>query len=429
VTTVAPGGPLRGSLAGPGDKSISHRALLLAARARGTTLLRGLADGDDVLRTAGAVSALGAEIVTDSVPGARRQARVRGGERLHEADDLLDLGNSGTGIRLLAGFVAAYPWLSVLTGDDSVRRRPMDRVVEPLRQMGIRVDGRQGGRLAPLVVRGGEPLPIDYEPAVASAQVKSAVLLAALGAGGTTTVRERVATRAHTEELLALAGAKVELVRDEDGPGATVRLTGGALSSFALDVPADPSQMAFFVVAACLVPGSEVVCERVYVGHGRAGFLDVLERMGAAVERHYRDGTTADIVARHAALVSTEVGGDEVPGLIDEVPVLAVAAALAEGTTTFRDVGELRVKESDRVESVSAMLRALGATVEVEGDTMAVTGGKLAGGARVDAAGDHRVAMAAAVAAIAGAEPVEIDGWAAVGSSYPGFLDDLASLR
>jgi 3-phosphoshikimate 1-carboxyvinyltransferase len=427
---VGPGGPLRGRLRAPGDKSISHRALLVGALAKGTSVFRGLSRGDDVLRTAAAVGLLGAQLEPwpDGVPG-QTELRVSGGPGcLHEPEDVLDLGNSGTATRLLAGLAAAYPWSVVLTGDGSVRRRPMDRVVAPLREMGARVDGREGGRLAPLALRGGRLRPIDYQPPVASAQVKSAIMLAALGAGGTTTVREQVATRAHTEELLALAGARVTLTREAGGPGAVVTVEPGRLEPFELDVPADPSQAAFFVVAACLVPGSEVVCERVYVGHGRAGFLDVLERMGADVELHRLDETTADIVARHRPLTATDIGGAEVPGLIDEVPVLAVAAAAAEGTTTFRDVGELRVKESDRIASVERMVRALGGTAASEAGTLTVTGGPLVGEGEVDTMGDHRIAMAAAVGALASRAGVRIP-WGQVGTSYPGFLDDLRELR
>jgi 3-phosphoshikimate 1-carboxyvinyltransferase len=429
-------GPLRGTLRPPGDKSISHRALLIAARAEGTSLIRGLLRGDDVARTAAAVRALGAELVATTphpsrAHGAARfdELRVTGGEaRLHEPVDVIDTGNSGTGIRLLTGYVAAWPWMTVLTGDESIRRRPMDRVTIPRRDMGARIDGRSGGALAPLVVRGGSLHAIDYTPPVPSAQVKSAVLLAGLGTDGETQVREIVPTRAHTEEMLALARARIVVEPAADGRGRLVRIGRGELAPFEIDVPADPSQAAFLVVAACTVPGSEVVLENVYVGRGRAGFLDVLERMGAKIELRRRDATTADIVAWYGPLHATDAGGDEIPGLIDEVPVLAVAAALAEGTTTFRDVGELRVKESDRIASVTSALGALGGRIEGGGDVLSVTGGRLHGG-HVSAAGDHRIAMAAAVAALSCEEPVRIDGWGSVATSYPAFLDDLAGLR
>lgn len=432
--------PLRGAIRPPGDKSISHRALLLAARASGTSVLRRLSVGDDVARTAAAVQALGA-LVEGNLGG---EVRVTGGlERLSEPADVLDLGNSGTSLRLLAGYLSAFPWISVLTGDDSLRSRPMGRVAGPLREMGAQIDGRQGGELAPLSVRGGSLSAIDYQLPVPSAQVKGAILLAGLGAEGITRVHERVPTRMHTEELLQLAGGAVHVsplrfktvpdhVPNANGPQPqTIEIHPTELHGFELDVPADPSQAAFLIVAACVVPGSEVLCEGVYLGPGRAGFLDVLERMGARIERRYRDATCGDIVAAYGPLRGTEVAGAEVPGLIDEVPALVVAAALAEGTSTFRDVGELRVKESDRIVSMEAVVSQLGGRIESTRDSLTVIGcGErgLRGGGLVEPAGDHRVAMAAAVAALASEDPVEIDGFDCVGTSYPGFLEDLTTL-
>jgi 3-phosphoshikimate 1-carboxyvinyltransferase len=329
-------------------------------------------------------------------------------------------------MRLLAGFVAAFDWLTVLQGDSSVARRPMARAVEPLRQMGANIDGRREATLPPLVVRGGGLVGIDYTPPVASAQVKSAVLLAGLGAAEDTIVRETVRTRMHTEELLSACGVKVEVV--PDGLGQIVRLQPSAVSPLALEVPGDPSHAAFWVVAASIVPGSEVVVERVYVGPGRSGFLDVLTRMGAAVELHWRDDRIADIVARHARLVGTEVAGVEVAGVVDEIPVLAVAASVAEGETIFRDLAELRVKESDRVATVGAELSALGARVETVGDDLVVVGGSRLRGTGVQSHGDHRVAMTAAVAGLAAEGTTTVDGWDAVATSYPGFVADLGRL-
>ncbi len=313
------GRPLRGRIRVPGDKSISHRALLLAARAEGTSVVRGLSDGDDVLRTRAAIQALGADLEGDRITG--------GIEHLHEPEGVLDVGNSGTGMRLLAGYCAAFDWLTVLAGDASVYQRPMDRVAEPLRAMGATVDGRDRGRYPPLVVRGGELRGIDYRPPVASAQVKAAVLLAGLGAEGETIVREAVATRTHTEDLLAMCGADVDVTLGDDGEH-VVRVRRSKLTPLVLDVPGDPSQAAFWVVAACIVPGSDVVVEDVYIGPGRTGFLDVLARMGADLE--VGEGT---IRARHGPLRGTDVDADEVPSLIDEIPVLAVAAAVAETPT------------------------------------------------------------------------------------------------
>jgi 3-phosphoshikimate 1-carboxyvinyltransferase len=410
------GRPLRGRVRVPGDKSISHRALLLAALAEGTSVVRGLSDGDDVVRTRTAVEAMGAAVEGDRVAG--------GPSRLHEPYDVVDVGNSGTSLRLLAGVAAGFDWLTVLTGDASIRRRPMSRVAEPLRAMGALVEGRSGGAYAPLVIRGGGLKGIDYELPVPSAQVKGAVLLAGLAAEGETVVRERVRTRAHTEELLPLAGADVEVAPD----GLTTRLHGGTgpLQPIELDVPGDPSQAAFWVVAACVVPGSDVVVENVYLGPARAAFLDVLARMGAAVERV--DGRT--LRARYSpGLAATEVGGDEVPGLIDEIPVLAVAAAAAQGTTVFHDVGELRVKESDRIAVMARQLAAMGAGVEEEPTELVVYGGGRLRGAHVHAEGDHRVAMALTVAALAAEGETTVEGWAAVMTSYPRFEHDLRSLR
>jgi 3-phosphoshikimate 1-carboxyvinyltransferase len=418
---VTGGRPLRGRVRVPGDKSISHRAVLLAARAEGTSVVRGLSGGDDVARSLAAVQALGAGV--DGSAGAPETRITGGAGQLHEAETVLDVGNSGTSIRLLAGFCAAFDWLTVLTGDRSVGQRPMDRVADPLRAMGAAVDGRDGGHYPPLAVRGGELQGIDYTPPVASAQVKSAVLLAGLGADGDTVVREPLATRAHTEELLAACGAEVD-VTAEAGGGCAVRLRPSTLKPFSLDVPGDPSQAAFWVVAACITPGSDVVVEDVYLGPARAGFVEVLARMGADVERVGE----SDLRARYGPLRGVDVVAEEVPGLVDEIPVLAVAAAVADGASTFGGAAELRVKESDRIATVSEGLRAFGAVVETKADGFIVSGGTPLAPARVSARGDHRVAMAMAVAAMAAAGESVVEGWEAVATSYPGFDRDLAAL-
>jgi 3-phosphoshikimate 1-carboxyvinyltransferase len=403
---LRPDAPLRV----PGDKSISHRALLLAARAGGTSRIAGLSDGDDVRRTRDAIEALGAE-VTDDASG---ELVVRGGG-LRAPDREVDAGNSGTTMRLLAGFAAPFRWRTVIEGDASLRRRPMDRVVTPLQAMGARISAREGG-LPPLVVEGGDLHGIEYQLPVASAQVKGAVLLAGLGAEGETVVRERVVTRVHTEELLRTAGADVSI---EDG-GHTVRVRRSELHPFELQVLGDPSQAAFWLVAATVVPGSDVTVEDVYLGPGRDGFLRVLQRMGAAVRV---EGPA--VRATQAALRSTTIGGDEVPALIDEIPVLAVAAALADGTTEFRDAAELRVKESDRIAAMAEGLSRLGAAVEVRADGFAVHGPAPLRGTTVDAHGDHRVAMALAVAGLAAEGETTITGWESVAISYPSFEEDL----
>ncbi len=433
VVEPADGRAFRGRLRAPGDKSISHRALLIAARAEGRSRVRGLSNGDDVRHTLEAIIALGAQVERGQVERAQfepagEELYIDGGVgHLHEPGHLLDVGNSGTGIRLLTGFVSAIDGLTVLQGDSSIAKRPMDRVAVPLRLMGARVDGRQGGRLPPLAVRGGRLVGIDYTLPVASAQVKTAILFAGLGAEGATTVHEPVATRAHTEEMLAAAGADIE-VRAEEA-GATVVLRPSALHATTTDVPADPSQAAFWAVAACITPGSDLVLENVYVGRGRAGFIDVLLRMGARLELLAEDPVhhTADIHVQFGPLVATDVGGPEVASLIDEVPVLAVAAALAEGTTSFSDAAELRVKETDRVATTVELLTALGARAEPVPAGLVVIGG---GGApfraaTVDSHGDHRIAMAGAVAALGADGPVRVQGWDATATSYPSFEEDM----
>jgi 3-phosphoshikimate 1-carboxyvinyltransferase len=422
---VVPGGrPLRGTITVPGDKSISHRALLLGAVAEGTSELRGLSDGDDVHRTAQAVTALGAEIDGPLITG--------GVDKIRAPKGLLDVGNSGTTIRLLAGLVAGWDFTVVIGGDASLSGRPMDRVAIPLRLMGADVEGGGSRCYPPITVHGGALQGIDYTPPMASAQVKSCVLLAGLRAEGETIVREPVLTRRHTEEMLALCGADVTET-DDDGTH-VVRLRSGALRPFVIDIPGDPSQAAFWVVAGCVVPGSEITMERVYVGAGRRGFLDVLVRMGADIEETARTGpgdlaATATLRARFGPLRATTVDAAEITGL-DEVPVLAVAAACAEGSTVFSGVGELRVKESDRLSAVISLVRCFGGSAEAEGDDLVVHGSPSLAPGVFDAAGDHRMAMAAAIAgAVAvGPGPSRISGFESVVTSYPGFADHLHHL-
>ncbi|HVE46596.1 MAG TPA: 3-phosphoshikimate 1-carboxyvinyltransferase [Acidimicrobiales bacterium] len=416
---LAGGRPLRGSVRVPGDKSISHRALMMAALADGTSRISGLSSGRDVAHTGSAIRALGALVEEDRVTG--------GVGLLHATDGPIDVGNSGTTIRLLSGLCARFPWRTVLLGDESIARRPMDRVAVPLRQMGAGVVGRTedgGGTFPPLTVNGGGLRGIEYRLPVASAQVKGAVLLAALGAEGETVVRESVRTRTHTEEMLGAFGADVEV----SGDGLTTVVRPSDVEPFEIEVPGDPSQGAFWVVAASVVPGSELTVEPVYLGPGRSGFLDVLRRMGADLDVEPVGPAAGRLHVRHAPLHATDVGGDEVPGLVDEIPVLAVAAVFAEGVTTFRDASELRVKESDRITTVAAELSALGAAVEPRPDGLVVTGPATLRGAPVRSHGDHRLAMALAVAALVAEGSSRIEGWEAVATSYPGFEEDLRRL-
>jgi 3-phosphoshikimate 1-carboxyvinyltransferase len=412
-------GPIRGTLRMPGDKSVSHRALISAALAPGPSRVTGLSAGQDVAHTRAVVEALGA-VTRDTDAG----LEVDGGE-LHEAAYVLDVGNSGTGIRLLAGLCAGLPFLSVLQGDSSIATRPMDRVTEPLRTMGARIDGRAHGRLAPLAIRGGGLHGIDYTPPVASAQVKSAVLLAGLQADGETVVREPVPTRRHTEEMLRDRGVDVVSELLPDG-SELVRLRPGRPAAGDIAVPGDPSQAAFWICAAAALPGSDLVVEGLYLGHERTGFLPVLQRMSADLDVDEAGGR---VRVRGGELHGTVVTGAELPDLIDEVPALAVAAALAvDGELEVQGAAELRAKESDRIETVAAMLTALGGAVETGPDRLVVRSGARLHPGTVASHGDHRIAMAAAVASLAVTGPVRIDDFGCVATSYPGFLADLTAV-
>jgi 3-phosphoshikimate 1-carboxyvinyltransferase len=437
VLVVHGGVACRGTVRTPGEKSISHRSVLFGALAEGTSVIFGLSDGADVAATLAAVEAMGAGVER---PGDGSVTIHGGRDRLHQPAAPLDCGNSGTSMRLLAGLVAGFSWETELVGDDSLSARPMDRVAEPLELMGATVGGSGPSCLPPLRVKGGALHGIDWTSKVASAQVKSAILLAGLSAEGPTTVREAVTTRAHTEEMLAEAG--VDLSVEPWGEGRIVTVHPGRLRPVTpRTVPGDPSASAFFVVAGCVVPGSEVAVEGVYAGPARLGYVSVLQRMGADITVTLAPDGTATIAARSAGpgspLRGTTVAASEIPSL-DEIPALAVAAAIAEGTTVFSDVGELRVKEVDRLQAVIEMVTAFGATAAVDGDDLSITGVGRSGadqvtvlrGAHFDSLGDHRMAMAAAVAALAAApgERSLITGFDAVATSYPGFADDLARL-
>jgi 3-phosphoshikimate 1-carboxyvinyltransferase len=425
ILVVAGGVSCHGTVHTPGEKSISHRAVLLGALAEGTSVIHGLSDGADVAASLAAVEAMGAGVERHE----DGTVVVHGGRhRLHAPGRPLDCGNSGTSMRLLTGLVSGLAWETRLTGDASLSHRPMDRVAEPLGLMGAVVEGRGERCEPPLRVRGGALEGIDWTSKVASAQVKSAILLAGLSARGTTVVREAVTTRTHTEEMLAEAGADIEVA--PWGEGRVVTMRASTLAPVDRVVPGDPSQSAFFVVAGCVVPGSEVEVADVYRGPARLGYVAVLERMGAQVTLVPGAGATTAIRSSAGPLRATEVAAAEIPSL-DEIPALAVAAAVAEGTTVFTDVGELRVKEVDRLAAVAAMVEAFGARARVEGDVLAVTGvGGPLRGTRVDSQGDHRMAMAAAVAGLAArrGQRTLVTGFGAVETSYPAFAADLASL-
>ena len=425
ILVVDGGTACRGTVRTPGEKSISHRAVLLGALAEGTSVIHGLSDGADVAASLAAVEALGAGVERHD----DQTIVVHGGRaRLHRPATPLDCGNSGTSMRLLTGIVAGFDWETELVGDDSLSARPMDRVAEPLGLMGATVTGQGASCQPPLRVRGGVLHGIDWTSTVASAQVKSAILLAGLSAEGTTIVREAVTTRTHTEEMLVEAGA--DLTVEPWGNGRVVRVRPSTLKPVERTVPGDPSASAFFVVAGCVLPDSAVEVAGVYSGPARLGYVAVLQRMGARLTLVPGDPGTTTIRATSGPLRATEVHANEIPSL-DEIPALAVAAAVATGTTVFSDVGELRVKEVDRLMAVAAMVEVFGARATIHGDTLEISGlgGPLRGG-RFDSRGDHRMAMAGAVAALAArrGERSLITGFGAVETSYPMFAEDLDRL-
>ena len=407
----------------PGDKSISHRALLFAALATGPSSLTNLSTGDDVRATRVALEALGVDIRNDADNANAVTVTGAGFDGLREPEAVLDCGNSGTSMRVLSGVLAGRPFLSVLTGDASLNQRPMRRVTEPLRAMGARVDGRADGAYAPLTIRGGELRGMRHELTVPSAQVKSALMLAGLQASGATEVVSPAPSRDHSERMLAALGVPVDV------DGCHVRVRAGAPQPFALDVPGDPSSAAFFVVAALITPGSDLTIESVALNPTRLGFVDVLRRMGADISVEpagERCGEpVGDMHVRASSLTATTIAGDEVPNVQDEVPALVVAAAFADGVTEVRDAAELAVKESNRIAALQQMLAGMGLAVETRDDGLVIRGGRPRA-ARLESYGDHRIAMAAAVAANALDGESTVGGWPAVASSYPEFADDLA---
>jgi 3-phosphoshikimate 1-carboxyvinyltransferase len=420
----APARPLSGEARIPGDKSISHRALMFGALAVGTTDITGLLEGEDVLRTAAAMRALGAEVA--DLGGGHWRVAGRGIGGLVEPADVLDMGNSGTAARLLCGLLAGHPLFAVMTGDASLRKRPMKRVTEPLGATGARFATRAGGRL-PLAVEGAaDPLPLDYRVPVPSAQVKSACLLAGLCARGITRIVEPEATRDHTENMLRHFGATVAV--SPEGLGRVIELTGQPeLVAAPVVVPGDPSSAAFPAVAALLVPGSDILLRGVGMNPLRAGLFATLAEMGADIarlnERTEGGEPVADLRVRATQLRAVDVPAERAPSMIDEYPILAVAAAAATGTTRMRGLKELRVKESDRLAATAALLEANGVTVEIEGDDLIVhgTGGPPAGGGLVVTHMDHRIAMSALVLGLASRKPVTADDAAFIETSFPGF--------
>ncbi len=430
--TVRAAAALRGTIAVPGDKSISHRSLMLSALAVGESRVEGLLEGEDVLATAAAMRAMGADIVRqDDGVWVIHGVGVGG---LLQPETALDMGNSGTSTRLLMGLVASHPITATFIGDASLSKRPMGRVIEPLSQMGAQFQDTPGGRL-PLMVRGISPaVPIRYTLPVASAQVKSAILLAGLNTPGETTVIEPIATRDHSERMLAGFGADLTVTPSPEGRVITIR--GQAeLKPQNIVVPGDPSSAAFWLVAASIVPGADVTITNVGMNPTRTGIIAALKMMGADITeldaRIVGGEPVADLRVRHAALSAIEVPSELTPSMIDEYPVLFVAAAFATGTTIARGAEELRVKESDRITAMANALGACGVVCEEFEDGMAVTGtagDPIPGGATIATLLDHRIAMSMTIAALNARDPITLDDAAPVATSYPVFFDTLNKL-
>ncbi len=422
---IRPVRKLVGEIRVPGDKSISHRAVMLGALAEGTTVISGFLEGADCLSTIGCFRSLGVDIVVAG--GGSVTVSGKGLQGLMEPADVLNCGNSGTTTRLLMGILAGQPFYATLTGDDSLRERPMARVAIPLRQMGAKISGRQNGTKAPLTVEGGQLQALHYRSPVASAQLKSAVLLAGLFAEGETIVSEPYKSRDHTERMLSFFGAQVSSTDN------TAQVTGRPrLQGRPVVVPGDISSAAFFMVAASIVAKGEVVIRNVGINHTRDGIIEVLRRMGAKIELlDYREEAgepVADLVVQPARLRGVTIDGTIMPRLVDEIPVLAVAAAAAEGETLITGAAELRIKETDRLTAVATELGRLGAVVEELPDGLRISGGKPLSGAICQSYGDHRMAMAMAVAGLIAAGETIIEEAECVAVSYPDFFQDLRRL-
>jgi 3-phosphoshikimate 1-carboxyvinyltransferase len=420
-----PGGPLTGRTRIPGDKSMSHRALILGGLAVGRTTIKGLLDGEDVRATAAAMVALGARIERPGDGVWAIDGIGIGG--LAEADRVLDLGNSGTGVRLLMGLVATHPITTIFTGDASLTRRPMARVTRPLERMGAQFVGRAGSLLPLAVIGAASPIPIEYRLPVASAQVKSAILLAGLNTPGRTIVIEPVPTRDHSERMLRHFGAEISVETTADGARLIALEGQPELVPATLDLPGDPSSAAFPLVAALLSDGSDLVLENVGLNPLRNGLIETLSEMGASItianRRVSGDEPVGDLHIRASRLTGVTVPAARAPSMIDEYPILAVAAACATGRTTMHGLDELRVKESDRLAAVAAGLAACGVKVVIEGSTLIVEGcgGKPPGGGRIEARLDHRIAMAFLVLGTVAVAPVSIDDGATIETSFPDF--------
>jgi 3-phosphoshikimate 1-carboxyvinyltransferase len=435
---INPKTKLQGEITVPGDKSISHRSIMIGSLANGITNIKGFLMGDDCLNTINCFKKMGIpiEINHDTVT-----VHGKGINGLMEPQDILNVGNSGTTIRLLSGILAGQPFTAVITGDASIRKRPMGRIAEPLRKMGATILGRNNGELAPLTIRGGSLKPIDYKTPVASAQVKSAVLLAGLFAEGWTKVTEPGKSRDHTERMLKLFGAELET----DGLTASVKGFPN-LKGKDIQVPGDISSAAFFMVGAVIVPEGKITIKNVGLNPTRNGIIEVLQEMGAEIKINYygdyknyhnvnevNRSTTGEpmgeVVVETSSLKGIKIGGSMIPRLVDEIPVIAVAAACADGITEIRDAQELKVKESNRLEAICRGLKAMGVDIEELPDGLRIKGGNLIkGNVELDSLGDHRIAMALAVAGLVASEGIVIKDAQSINVSFPGFQDILERL-
>ncbi len=416
--------PLRGTITVPGDKSITHRAFILGALAQGRTRITGFSRGEDCLNTLGVVRALGIDV--QEIPEGL-EVTGKGLWGLTEPTNVLDCGNSGTGLRLLAGVLAGQQFFSTLTGDASLRSRPMGRIVKPLRHMGADINGRRGGDLAPLAVQGKALHSVNYASPVASAQIKSCVLFAGLFAEGTTTVNEPLKSRDHTERMLRYLGVPLRV------EGCTVHIDGRQpFEAMPLSVPGDISAAAFFLVAASIVPDSEVFLNGIGLNPERTGIVDVLLMMGADIailnEREESGEPVGDLRVRATRLTGTTIGAELIPKTIDELPILCVAAALADGETRISGAQELRVKETDRIHAMAVELASIGVSVEEQPDGLVIQGGGVLQGARCQSYGDHRVVMSLAIAGLVAKEPIVIEDVECVETSFPDFHSKLLDL-
>lgn len=422
--TMQPAKALKGELFVPGDKSISHRSIMLGAIANGVTTVRGFLRGEDNLSTMHAFQAMGVKIDDD---GETIAIHGRGLHGLQEPGNVLDCGNSGTTIRLITGLLSGQSFFSVVTGDQYLRKRPMKRVVEPLARMGARILGRNQGSLAPLAINGTELHAMEYHSPVSSAQIKSSIMLAGLYADGETTVREPSLSRDHSERMFSLFGASLNCFEN----GVTVR--GGAeLNAQEVTVPGDISSAAFFIVAALITPNSEIIIRNVGINPTRTGVIDILKGMGGQIDlldqRELSGEPVADIFVRYSRLKGITISGSVVPRAIDEFPVVCVAAACAEGITYIRDAKELRVKETDRITAMANNLRTLGVTVTETDDGMDITGSECIAGGQVDSFGDHRIAMSMSVVSLVASANISIQNIDCVATSFPSFFQLLGKV-